>query len=209
MSNILVVGAHYDDAELGAGGTMARLAGMGHTVYKLTLTNNETRFKQKGITVDYRSSAKQSEEACGILGVQEVDFEPIACNHLFYSTEAMQRVEQVVYDLKIDTAFIHYGSDMNQDHVEASRICMTALRHCKNILMYQSNGYILAEPYYPRFFVDISDTFEKKKAALHCYGREHDRYGRLFDSVCKRNEVWGYYNEITAAEGFEVVKARY
>lgn len=206
MSNILVIGAHYDDAELGVGGTMAKLAVQGHKVYKLTLTNNETRFEQKEIEVNYQSSVSQSAEACRILGVTEVDFEPVECSHLFYSTEVMQRVEKIVYDLNIDTAFIHYQSDMNQDHVEASRITMTALRHCKNILMYQSNGYILENAYYPRFFVDISETLEKKKEALRCYGREHDRYGRLFDIVCKRNEVWGYYNETTAAEGFRVVK---
>lgn len=170
MSSILVIGAHYDDAELGAGGTMARLAAMGHQVYKLTLTNNETRFTQKNIQVNYESSVQQSADACRILGVQEVDFAPVQCSHLFYDTEIMQRVEKVVYDLQIDTAFIHYRSDMNQDHVEASRISMTALRHCKNVLMYQSNGYLLEESYYPRFFVDISDTIEKKREALRCYG---------------------------------------
>ena len=72
--------------------------------------------------------------------------------------------------------------------------------------MYQSNGYLLEESYYPRFFVDISDTIEKKREALRCYGREHDRYGCLFETVCKRNEVWGYQQEIAAAEGFHVVK---
>lgn len=206
MSNIIVIGAHYDDAELGCGGTMARLADKGHNVYKLTLTNNETRFDQKNIQVNYESSVSQSAEACGILGVKEVDFEPVQCSHLFYDTQVMQRVEKIVYDLKIDTAFIHYNSDMNQDHVEASRISMTALRHCKNIFMYQSNGYIVDQDYYPRLFMDISETFERKKEALACYGREHDRYGRLFETVCKRNEVWGYANEAKAAEGFHVVK---
>lgn len=178
----------------------------GHKVYKLTLTNNETRFEQKGIEVNYESSVSQSAEACRILGVTETDFEPVECSHLFYSTEVIQRVEKIVYDPSIDTAFIHYQSDMNQDHVEASRITMTALRHCKNILMYQSNGYILKDAYYPRFFVDISETLEKKQEALRCCGREHDRYGRLFDIVCKRNEIWGYYNETAVAEGFYVVK---
>lgn len=207
MSNILVIGAHYDDAELGAGGTMAKFAReKDNHVFKLTLTNNETRFEQRGIAVDYESSAAQSAQACAVLGVHEIDFAPVECSHLFYSTEAMQRVEKIVYDYQIDTAFIHYESDMNQDHVEASRLSLTALRHCKNILMYQSNGYILAQAYYPRCFVDISDTIELKRRALNCYGREHDRYGRLFETVCKRNEVWGYYNEAKAAEGFHIVK---
>ena len=44
MENILVIGAHYDDAELGAGGTMAKLVSQGKKVYKMTLTDNETHF---------------------------------------------------------------------------------------------------------------------------------------------------------------------
>lgn len=191
------------------GGVMARLSSEGHTVYKLTITNNETRFDQKNIEVNYESSAAQSSQACGILGVTEVPFEPVECSHLFYTTETMQRIEKIVYDLEIETAFIHFHSDMNQDHVEASRISSTALRHCKTVLSYQSNGYLLSEAFYPRFFMDISCTFEKKKEALRCYGREHDRYGRLFDMVCKRNEVWGYCVEMKVAEGFEIIRMQY
>lgn len=66
-------------------GVMARLADEGHKVYKLTITNNETRFDQKGIIVNYKSSVAQSAEACNILGVEEVLFKPVDCNHLFYS----------------------------------------------------------------------------------------------------------------------------
>lgn len=46
LKNVLIIGAHYDDAELGAGGTAAKLASEGKTVYKLTLTDNETDFCQ-------------------------------------------------------------------------------------------------------------------------------------------------------------------
>lgn len=207
--NVLVIGAHYDDAELGCGGAMARLVNEGHVVYKLTITNNVTYFDQKNIEVKYESSAAQSAEASRILGVREVVFEPVECSHLFYSTDIMQRIEKIIYDLQIDVAFIHFHSDMNQDHVEASRISSTALRHCKTVLSYQSNGYLLNEAFYPRFYIDISDTFKKKKEALKCYGREHDRYGKLFETVCKRNEVWGYCVEKSAAEGFEVLRMQY
>lgn len=47
--NVLIIGAHYDDAELGVGGTAAKLAIEGKTVYKLTLTDNETDFRQWGL----------------------------------------------------------------------------------------------------------------------------------------------------------------
>ena len=52
MENILIIGAHYDDAELGAGGTGAKFAAEGKKVYKITLTDNETNYTQMHIQVD-------------------------------------------------------------------------------------------------------------------------------------------------------------
>ena len=118
MQNILVIGAHFDDAELGCGGTMARLAAEGKKVYKLTLTDNVTNFIQMDIHVDLESSRVGSALACKELGVEEItDFELLECNHLVYNTEIMQKVEKIIFDRKIDTVFMHFDSDMNQDHI--------------------------------------------------------------------------------------------
>lgn len=207
MKNVLIIGAHFDDAELGAGGTAAKLVAEGKKVYKLTLTDNATNFAQKHINVDFDSSRMQSKKACEVLGVEEItDFIPIECSTLAYSKEIMQRVEKVIYDHNIDTVFIHFGTDMNQDHVAASTICITAARHCSNILEYQSNGYILDNVFYPTYFVDISDYIEKKREALACYGDEHNRFNRLFETNIERNHIWGYGNEVEYVEGFKLVK---
>jgi LmbE family N-acetylglucosaminyl deacetylase len=208
MKNILIIGAHFDDAELGAGGTAAKLVSEGKKVYKLTLTDNVTDFKQMNIKVAYDSSVKESQEACKILGVTEIlDFIPARCSTLEYCKEIMQRVEKVIYDYNIDTVFMHFQKDMNQDHVEASRICLTASRHCDNVFAYQGNGYILDQAYYPTFFVDISNFIDKKKQALSKYGAEHNRYNRLFDANIERNHIWGYANQVEYAEGFHIIKA--
>lgn len=207
MNNILMVGAHFDDVELGAGGTAAKLASEGKNVYKLTLTDNVTNFDAMNINVEYESSKKQSAEACKILGIKEItDFEPIRCTELEYTKEVMQRIEKYVFDLNIDTIFMHFNADMNMDHVAASRICLTAGRHCKNILQFQSNGYVLENVFYPTFFVDISDFVEKKETALAAYGEEHNRFNSLFQVAIDRNRVWGYPNKVQYAEGFNIIK---
>lgn len=207
INNVLIIGAHFDDSELGAGGTAAKLVADGKKVYKLTLTDNVTKFKQKKIEVDYNSSKMQSSKACEVLGITEItDFVPVECSKLTYSKEIMQRVEKVIYDYEIDTVFIHFGTDMNQDHVAASRICVTAARHCRNIFEYQSNGYILDNVFYPTFFIDVSEYIEKKREALNCYSSEHDRFNRLFETNIERNHIWGYGNECEYAEGFKIVK---
>lgn len=206
MNNILIVGAHFDDAELGAGGTAAKLAASGKKVYKVTLTDNVTQFAQRNVHVEYESSKKQSRRACEILGVSELDFVTEECSRLQYSREVMQRLEAVIFEYKIDTVFIHFNEDMNRDHIEANNICLTAARHCANIFEYQSNGYILDNVFYPTFFVNISDFVEKKREALAQYGTEHNRMNRLFDTVIERNHIWGYANEVEYAEGFRIVK---
>lgn len=207
MKNALIIGAHFDDAELGAEGTAARLVSEGEKVYKLTLTDNVTSFKERNIEVKYDSSISQSKKSSAILGVVEIDdfpYEP--CSHLSYSTEIMQRVEKIIFEKKIDTVFIHFGTDMNRDHVEANKICLTAARHCSNIFEFQSNGYILDNEFYPTLFVDISDYVELKRKALSQYGNEHNRMNRLFETNIERNHIWGYANEVDYAEGFRVVK---
>lgn len=206
MNNILIVGAHYDDTELGVGGTAAKMAEQGKKVFKLTLTDNDTHFSQKHIDVNYQQAKQQSREASRVLGITEIDFIPVECSTLSYNKEIMQRVEKIIYDFQIDTIFMHFNTDMNQDHVEASRICKTAARHCANILEFQSNGYILDNYFYPTFFVDISKYVEKKRLALSKYGSEHNRFNRLFDVSIARNSIWGFANEVKYAEGFHIVK---
>lgn len=203
MNNILIIGAHYDDAELGCGGTAAKLAAEGKNVYKLTLTDNVTQFSQMNIQVFYETSVQESAKACQVLGVHEItDFKPVQCCHLFYNTEIMQRVEDIIFQYQIDTVFMHYIDDVNQDHIAASKICVTAARHCENIFFYQSNLYILPNPFAPTIFVDISDYAEKKKEALCQYTGDHNRFNALFETNLDRNKVWGYANKVRYAEGF-------
>ncbi len=206
INNVLLVGAHFDDAELGVGGTAAKLTAQGKNVFKVTLTDNNTDFKQRGVSVGFDSSRLQSKKACGILGVRELEFKPEECSRLIYGKEVMQRLEALIFQHEIDTVFIHFNEDMNRDHIEANNICLTAARHCANIFEYQSNGYILDNVFYPTFFVNISDYIDKKRQALAQYGAEHNRMDRLFDTVIERNHIWGYANEVEYAEGFRIVK---
>ena len=207
INNVLIVGAHFDDTELGAGGTAIKLREMGKKVYKLTLTDNVTMYPTKNIFVDFSSSKKQSALASAELGMIELsDFEPMECSKLTYSKDIMQRVEKIICDLNIDTLFTHFSSDMNQDHVETSRICITSARHCANIFEFQSNGYILDNVFYPTYFFDISNYINQKKKALSMYSSEHNRLNRLFETSIERNHIWGYANEVEYAEGFKLVK---
>ncbi len=90
IKNALGVGAHFDDVELGCGGTLARIVAEGGNAYKITLTNNVTNFSAMGINVDFESSLLDSANACKELGVTAVFDVPLQEWHnLQYSTALM------------------------------------------------------------------------------------------------------------------------
>lgn len=212
MENILMIGAHYDDVELGCGGTAARLVSEGKKVYKLILTDNFVRESSFNKFTAPETSMQESKKACEILGIQEIlDFTKVPNCNLMYSTELMQRVESIILKYKIDTVFTHSQNDMNHDHIEAAKISMVAARHVSNLYTYRSNIYITEVHYLPRVYWDISDFYEKKKDALSSYGIEHQRsmangLNNLFENIIYQNKIWGYAIDKLYAEGFEVIK---
>ncbi len=211
MKKILVIGAHYDDAELGVGGSMAKWINEGKEVFKLTLSDNETNFVKRNIKVIAEESQEESNKACKILGVNEItDFPLQKCTDLIYKKNHMQLIESFILDNKIDTIVMHNIFDIQQDHVHAATISYVAGRYCANIIAYQSNKYVLPIDYYPRYFVDITRTIEQKKDALNCYGYAHNRYKQLFEMTIQQNRVCGYQcsmnNKEIFAEAFKILK---
>ena len=208
MNNILVIGAHFDDAELGAGGTMAKYVAMGHNVYKITLTDTEVKSDLMNLDIKTETGRENSANACAAIGAKEIDFPAAKYGNLTYTQETMQALEKVISDYDIDTCIFHFKEDYNTDHLAANQICYTAARHCDNLLMFQSNPYIIGESFYPNVFVDVTDFVDKKRAALQCYEAAHNRQGNLFETNIERNKIWGYGNHCGYAEGFVAVKLK-
>jgi LmbE family N-acetylglucosaminyl deacetylase len=211
MKKILVIGAHYDDAELGAGGSMAKWVDEGREVFKLTLSDNETNFTKRNIKVNADEALLESNEACKTLGVKEIlDFPLQNCTNLVFDKKQMQLIESYILDNMVDTLVMHNIFDIQQDHVHAATISYVAGRYCNNLLAYQSNKYILPVNYYPRYFVDITKTIDKKIDALNCYSYAHNRYKQLFEMTIKQNRVYGYQCNMnqnkTYAEAFKIIK---
>ena len=208
VNNILVVGAHFDDAELGAGGIIAKYIAKGKRVYKITLTDTEVISDLMNLNISSETGRDNSKKACEVLGTLELDFPLSKYGKLEYSQGLMQKMEDIIAEYEIDTCIFHFKEDYNTDHLAAHKLCYTAARHCDNLLMYQSNPYIIGEAFYPNVFIDISDYIEKKKEALLCYEEAHNRQGNLFQTNIERNRIWGYGNHVEYAEGFMAVKIK-
>ena len=208
MQNVLILGAHYDDLELGVGGTAYKLSQNGKKVYKITLTDTEVISKEQNVNIKAENAWCDSGRACEILGVEQLKIHQAKHGQLEYNLEMMQEIEHIIFEKNIDTVFIHYFEDYNTDHVVAHQLCKTAARHVKNLLMFHTNPYVLIDNFSPNMFVDISDCIEYKQKALECYEKDHNRRGNLFETCKNRNSVWGYAIQKPFAEAFQVIKYR-
>ena len=143
FGNVLIIGAHYDDSELGAGGTAARLIREGHKGYKMTLTDTVVKSEDMKLDITNDRARDNSKNACLALGgVEELEIPLQPYGNLRYTQEGMQAIEHLILEKAIDTVFMHYADDYNTDHLEAHKICKTAARHVKNLFLTESGLFL-------------------------------------------------------------------
>jgi LmbE family N-acetylglucosaminyl deacetylase len=207
--NVLAVGAHRDDIELGCGGTLARLAREGHTTFGLTLTNSETHDRVRGIHRTTEQAVSEARRAASVLGLQLVDVEGAQRDNgtLLYDVELMRRIEALIAEKQIALVFSHWRRDLNTDHEAAAKMTIVAARHVPSVLMYRSNWYQPAEPFNGTFLVDISDVVETKRRCLACYeGEIKNRSPAWIESFFDSHRTAGFALGRAYAEAFEPVR---
>jgi len=173
--NIAVVGPHPDDQELAMGGTIALLAGQGHHVTLVDMTNGEpTPFG----TVETR--VKEAAAAAAVLGVQRVAV-GLKNREVVHSIDARHRLAAVYRKLQPHVLFLPYPHDAHPDHLAVTRIGEDARFDAK-----LTQSPIPGEPWYPKriiyyfcshlrfnfpasFCLDITSTLQQKMNAVDCY----------------------------------------
>ncbi len=173
--NILVVGPHPDDQELGMGGTIAKLARQGHRVLLLDLTNGEpTPFG------DPATRAAEAKSAAEILGVERRAL-TLPNRRVQHTIEARYEVAGVIREFQAEMIFTPYFHDAHPDHLAATRIVEDARFDAK-----LSKIDLPGEPIYPRwlfyyyathlrwvadpsFLIDTSGFEETKRRAVLAY----------------------------------------
>lgn len=207
--NVLVVGAHHDDIELGCGGTVARLAAEGHTVYGIVLTNSETHYDLRNIHRTKQQAIVEAEKAAEVIGLKlvELDYPQADNGMLQYDVELMRRLEKFIVSNNIKLVFSHWQYDMNTDHEAASKITMVAARHVPSVLMFRSNWYQPDRAFNGIFYVDISQYIDKKIKSLENYSVEiNNRSHEWIDSFIDHNRSFGFSIEKEYAEVFEPMR---
>jgi N-acetylglucosamine malate deacetylase 1 len=153
--SILVVSPHPDDAELGMGGTIAKLAHQGHRVTLLDLTDGSPT-----PTGDRASRLPEAAAAASILGGTRGPITRILLDlpnrEVTHSIAARHAVAGVIRAVQANVMFIPHFEDAHPDHLASTRICEDARFDAKltKVTMPVPTGFTqIGPPCHPKWLI--------------------------------------------------------
>lgn len=169
LRTILVIGAHYDDCEIGAGGLIFKAVKKGHRVVLLNVASDYstwrvTKGREKRIREQNLAKARE-------MGVEK-RFLEFGYQQVVQNLKTLRRIAEVVVDVKPDITLFHDRNELEQapaDHATVGILAEQAVRNADTILggltvsygreMYAYEVYPQRE-FRPDVFIDIGDVLK-------------------------------------------------
>ena len=196
--NVLAIGAHPDDLELGCSGTLARHVAEGDHVTMLIVTSGQAG------PGDVSLREHEATEAAAVLGAGirfgrlpdgSVSQHELALVHL---------IEQAVRDTGADAVYTHGQKDSHQDHRAVAMASMGACRAVQQVLCYDSPSSL---GFSPSVFVDVTSTLDKKLAALAAHRSQVSSSAMASPDLVRTQAGYrGFQSRCEAAEGYEPLR---
>lgn len=194
---VLAVGAHPDDVEIGAGGTLLAHLGRGDSVSILTLCRGA-----RGGVQDTR--AAESQRAAEILGAT-LYLDDLQDTRISESDPTIGAIGTVVGKVQPTVIYTHSLHDVHQDHRNTHRAVMVAARGIGRVYCYQSPSATV--DFRPSRFVTIDDHIERKLAAIGAFGSQVEIRTYLEpDLISSTARYWSRFGDGRYAEAFEVIR---
>ncbi|MCG6922500.1 MAG: PIG-L family deacetylase [Acidobacteria bacterium] len=210
----MVLGAHPDDPETGCGGTMARLADLGHEVVSAYLTRGEAGIPGTAHDEAARIRMAEAEQACAILGAR-----PLFLGQVDGATEVnatrYDEVRQVLSHEAPDVVFSHWPVDTHRDHRAAALLTYDAwwsLGRPSALYYFEVMAGHQTQAFHPTHFVDIGPTVKRKHEACFAHRSQNveewyaDDHGRMevfrgMEALCDVAEAFVHHPQSPEGPG--------
>lgn len=211
--DVLVVGAHPDDAEIGSAGLIARYTNEGKSIGILDLTNGEpTPFG------DPKTRILESKEAAKILGVKTRITLDMKNRYLENNIDNRIKISEIFREYKPDVIITHPPYDWHPDHIACNQLVNAAKFQAK-----LSKTESIHPNFSPKrifyfhhthqkqnqkidFLVDISDFITKKIGALKAYRSQFELNPKNINFISNVKKKCAYFGSLIHtkfAEGYE------
>ncbi len=176
--DVLVFAAHPDDAELGMGGTIAKLVNRGVKVGVVDLSKGEM-----GTRGSAETRKKEALNAAKILKLSVRDNLGLKDGSLKLNDRFTTAVVKKIREYQPKIIFAPYKNDRHPDHIGTSRIVKEAFFYSGLAKIITRQDGKQQQPYRPKkifyymqnieftpsFVIDISDTFKTKMDSVFAY----------------------------------------
>lgn len=216
--DILIFGAHADDAEIGMGATIAKHTAAGYRVGICDLTRAE--MSSNG-SVELRE--QEAQRAASILGLSSRTNLGLPDRGLYLNKEQVDRITLEIRKYKPSVVFAPYWQDRHPDHIACSHLVQEAVFNAKlrrylpekeAVSVHQLYFYFINDVAEPDLMVNVSDYYALKIAALQAYPSQFtpSEQAKDFvqtpltqdyvDRVEARDRLMGQKRAVAYAEGF-------
>jgi bacillithiol biosynthesis deacetylase BshB1 len=171
--DILVFGAHPDDAEIGMGATIYKHTKAGFQVGICDLTQAE--MSSNG---SVQTREREAADASMILGLAARSNLGLPDRGLFMNTATIEQVTREIRKRRPRIVFAPYWQDRHPDHVMSSRLVGEAVFNAKlrnympedaPVTVEHVYYYFINDQYEPQLIVDVSEEYTVKMNALRAY----------------------------------------
>jgi bacillithiol biosynthesis deacetylase BshB1 len=171
--DVLAIGPHPDDIEIGIGGLVAKHVALGHHVGLCDLTAGEM-----GSNGTVTERLAEADSSCDVLGAAWRLNLRLPDRALGGDADQIRAVASLVRRAQPRVIAVPYWSDRHPDHVAASHLLTEAI-FSAGLRRYEAEGdawkpqavcyYFINDAVAPSFLVDVSEYYATKRRALACF----------------------------------------
>jgi LmbE family N-acetylglucosaminyl deacetylase len=194
--NVLAIGAHPDDIELGCGAALLAHRRAGHAVTMLVMTAGLGPAEQ-------RARPEEQEEAAALLqaGLVWGGFED---GRVPPDGPTIQVIEDTITRTGAEVIYTHAAGDSHQDHRAVAAATAAAARRAQRVLCFESPTTL---GFSPTHFVDVDGLVEAKLGLIRAHLSQVMKNGLVdLEAVEAQARFRGFQARVRHAEAFEATR---
>lgn len=192
--NILAIGAHPDDIELGCGGALLAHRAAGDEVTLLVMTTGE-----RGPSA-INSRVQEQEDAAALLSADLLwgGFED---GGIPDGRAPVVAIESAMAECGADIVYTHCPRDTHQDHRRTAEASLAACRRLSQVLLYEGPT---TQEFRPSVYVDVVGRVDEKIDALRAHVSQVLKNGLVdLEAIEALARHRGFQARVRQAEAFE------
>ena len=198
--NILAIGAHPDDIELGCGGLLIKSARQGHNVYMYSLTRG-------GAGGDSKQRSEELARSARFIKAKQLWIDNFEDSKLTVTNDLINHIEFFIHKANPDLILTHSQGDVHHDHRAIALATLEAARFNSNVLSYEIP---LSRNFDPKVFVDISEVVNEKVELIEIFWSQQSKLYLKANAIKGLAEYRALQSRLNTSikyvEAFEVMK---